>query len=396
MVPVGIEEKATAGVAKGAVDLAIPGSEDTTRVVKKVGDGLTSQHFASESEAQAVADNMKDQTWVKDNCAVCGPPSSSSIISARKNKRRGESHLNRRGNLLTSCCKLPALIPDPMADLDTTFDEGESTDVTAEEDQGDQTDQLDDPVYDPENYNAITEASLVPAPAYTIRDVSIAADVKSLQKDLDGLSTGVVTWSPALKAVTSSDEVFSTLRTVFTGPATDPLYLSLQINERDGKLRLQTFSEWWISKPDPALKPLQDFVNAAVQQGIDTVSQLQGLNTDQISDLKGTIEFFYTAPSQEALTGVDPRGFHLDKGMLQFAAADTPGLIIRSTASGTASRVPLVKDTFQLIKAMGWDMAAFIKGQPNGPTWHSVFGLEMAEKGRVSIVMNIFYKGTYV
>ncbi len=371
---------------QGAVDLVIPGSEDTTRTVKKVSDNGVAQHFANEAEAQAVADNMKDQNWVDKNCGVCGL-----LISPQNIARH---RLNSRGNILTSCCSVPATIPNPVIDLDTTFDEGESANVTPQEDQEDKTDQLDDPVYDPNSYNAVREADLVPAPGYTIRDVSIAADVQELQKDLDSLSTGVVIWSLELKAVTSSNEVFSTLRKVFTGPVTDPLYSSLQVAERDGTLRMQTFSNWWISKSDPALKPLQDFVNRAVQQGADIVGKLKGMDEAHIEDLGGSIEFFWTGPSQEALHGVDPRGFHVDGGLMQFVAADTPGLVVRGTVLGTASRVPVENNAFQLIKATFWDMMAYIDGEPNGPTWHSVFGPEMAHNGRVSMVMSIFTKGS--
>ena len=79
--------------------------------------------------------------------------------------------------------------------------------------------------------------------------------------------------------------------------------------------------------------------------------------------------------------------------MMQFGVADVPGLIIRNTAQGTASRVPLAKDAFQLIKANLWDLQAWFQDLPQGPTWHSVFGPEMASEGRVSMIMSVFVKG---
>ena len=396
LVPVGVEEEVTEKVTQSAIDLAIPGSEDTTRVIKKVDDGFAGQHFASEDEAQSVATNMQDKSWVKDNCAVCTSPLPASVVNSRKIRRRDDPLLTRRGNSMTTCCRLPATISEMSVDLDETYDAGESVDVTAQEDQEDATDHLDDPIYNPEDYNVITESSLVPAPPYTPRDIGLTTDLHDLVKDLNDLSTGVVPWSPALREVTNFHDVFTSLRKVFTGPATDPLYTSLKIIERDGKFRLQTFSEWWITSTDPTLKPLQDFVNAAVQQGIDTVVRLKNFDAAQMANLKGTVEFFYTAPSQEALTGVDPRGFHVDKGLMQFGAADTPGLIIRRSATGKASRVPVMANTFQLMKGSGWDMNAFMQDLPNGPTWHSVFGAEMAKEGRVSVVMSIFTQGTYI
>lgn len=233
--------------------------------------------------------------------------------------------------------------------------------------------------------------------------------MENLQRDLNGLSTGVVTWSPELvawsppleyltpealassEALTSSEKLFSMLRKVFKGPPTDPLYSALEISERDGKLRMQTWSARWLSKPDPVLKPLQDFTNLAIQQGKETVAKLKKLDQEQMANIAGEIEIFYTAPSQEALTGVDPRGFHIDHGILQLAASDTPGLVILNSATEEARRVKVVEDTFHLMKAVSWDAEAFIEGHPNGPTWHSVFGPEMAENGRVSMIVNIFH-----
>lgn len=388
--PVGAEGESTAGVAQKAVDLVIPGSEDTTRVLKKVDDGLTAQHFTSEAEAQAVAENMQDPQWVKENCGACAP-----IIVSSQYYRRSTNHINRRGNSFSSCCKAPATLLESAVDLDTTADGGGLAYETSSEGEQDLDDQLHDPIYDPENYNTIVETDLVQAPQYKLRDVSIANDLQGLQQDLDGMSTGLIPWSAPLQAVTSSDEVFATLRRVFTSE-TDPLYKLLDIEEREGKFRLISFSQSWISKIDPALKPLQDFVNAAVQQAIDTVAKLQKLSAADTANLRGSIEFFYVAPSEKALTGVDPRGFHIDAGMMQFGAADTPGLIVRNTATGTASRVPVVKNTFQLVKARNWDMEAYLQDLPNGPTWHSVFGPEMSRNGRVSMVMSVFVTGTYI
>ena len=340
------------------------------------GDNVA-DHFTNEAEAQAVADNMRDQTWVDENCGLCSSlPISLPIVSERK--RRSSSRVDRRGNVLTSCCRAPAIISD--VDLETVDA------VSLEE-------EAQDPVHDPTDYNAIGEADLVPAPQYTLRDISVAADVQALSQDLDTLSTGVVTWTPQLTATMSSDQLLTTLRTVFTGSSTDPLYKSLQVYERDGGLRMSSFSNQWIDSENPVLQPLQAFTNAAVAQGKDIVAALKGMSAEDAEYLDGNVEFFYTAPNEKALTGTDPRGFHTDGGMMQFGVADVPGLIIRNTAQGTASRVPLAKDAFQLIKANLWDLQAWFQDLPQGPTWHSVFGPEMASEGRVSMIMSVFVKG---
>ena len=390
LIPVGIGEAASAKAAQGAVDLAIPGSEETTRIMKLAGDeDSVAQHFTNDVEAQSVADSMRDPEWIDDNCNLCELPLSTNAVINRKSRRSIRPQLQSRGNIMTACCRVPSTIMESTVAIDTISDpteEGQSA-VTSVQSQESETVEEAEPVYDPREYNQISEAALVPAPAYEVRDVSIADDVQGLRNDLDGLSTGLMTWSRTLQEVASSDEVLSTLRDVFTGPATDPLYRSLEILERDNGLRLTTLSRLWISKPDPLLKPFQKFVNTAVQDATDAVAKLQKLD---VKTLVGDIHFFHIGPTKKALTGVDPRGFHVNPGKMQFVAADTPGLVIKNSVTGTASRVPLVKNTFQLIKGTKWDLEAYTQGLPDGPTWHSVFGPEIAEKGRVSMVMIIY------
>ncbi|KAL8794408.1 MAG: hypothetical protein Q9195_002995 [Heterodermia aff. obscurata] len=391
LIPVGIQEVASAKAAQGAVDLAIPGSEETTRIMKLAGDeDSVAQHFTNEVEAQSVADSMKDPDWVETNCNLCELPLSTNAVITRKSRHPIRPQLQSRGNVMTRCCRVPVTIMESGIAIDTisdATDEGQSVGATSAQSQESESIEEAEPTYDPREYNQIPEAALVPAPAYQVRDVSIADDVQALHNDLDGLSTGLMTWSQTLQRVTSSDEVLSALRNVFTGPTTDPLYQSLEILERDNGLRLTTLSRLWISKSDPVLKPLQDFVNAAVRDAIDAVGKLQKLDA---KNLVGDIHFFHIGPTKKALTGVDPRGFHVNPNTMQFVAADTPGLVIKNSVTGTASRAPLVKNTFQLVKGTKWNLEAYTQGLPDGPTWHSVFGPEIAEKGRVSMVMIIY------
>ncbi|KAL9026904.1 MAG: hypothetical protein Q9196_004498, partial [Gyalolechia fulgens] len=65
LIPVGAEENASAEAAE-FVDIAVPGSEETTRIMKLPGDHLTmvkTEHFANDAEAQALAENMRDENW---------------------------------------------------------------------------------------------------------------------------------------------------------------------------------------------------------------------------------------------------------------------------------------------------------------------------------------------
>ncbi|KAL8997831.1 MAG: hypothetical protein Q9169_003004 [Polycauliona sp. 2 TL-2023] len=389
LVPVGAEEEIVTDAETAAFDLVIPGSEDTTRVLKNVGN--SGEHFATEEEARAVAKSMEDEQWVKENCIVCGPsaPSGGGAINFR---------LRRRGNIVSSCCSLPKTLPPVTAhgDFDTPFDDSDGATTGIVDDASAAPGQEakagashSQALYDPIDYNAVKEADLVPAPSYIPRDPRIAANIPLIAEDLNELNTALLTWSDELTGTMSSTDIFATFRQVFTAPKDNALARALNVKARDGNLRLTSFSNDWIMSSNPILAPLQDFVNTAVTEALDTVAALKGWTPQQMADLNGNIEFFYTPPSAEAAAGVDPRGFHIDAGLMGFAAADTPGLIIRGEKLGTASRVPVVPNTFQVIKAIYWDIDAWTGGKPNGPTYHSVFGPEMAERGRVSMVMAV-------
>ena len=374
LVPVGVEEKAAVNgveALEGAVDLAIPGDESTTRIVKRSGEN-TADHFVNEAEANAVAGNMKDKAWMDENCGVCGvslPPLGN---SNSRRKTYGADYLYRRGVTATPCCSAEGIPP------------GQPT-VQSPEETDDQ--ERRGFIHNPSKYRFIKEADLVPAARLTIRDTNIAEEVQSLRKDLDTYSTGSVKWPPQLIDEMYSDQVLATLREIFTGSPRDSLYQALDIRERDGGLRKSCVSFKWMGSNYRPLHPLKEFVSASINHGIDVVAKLKNLNPD---DLDGEVEIFYTAPNPAALTGTDPRGFHIDGGLMQFGIADVPGLVVSSTATGKASRVLVEKNAWQLLKARFWDIQAWYKQTPQGPTWHSVFGPEMAEKGRVSMIMTIY------
>ncbi|KAI4273516.1 MAG: hypothetical protein LQ337_004567 [Flavoplaca oasis] len=391
LVPVEAAEAVATDTGAKLYDLAIPGSEDTARILKNSGNGA--EHFASEEEARAAAKSMEEETFVKEKCGMCAPPApSTNTINFRR---------LRRGNIVSTCCGAPATLPASKAlkDFETRIDvtDGANTagvdDAYASDDQTSESDPSNKALYDPTDYNAITEADLVPAPDYVLRDPRVASDIPLIMDDLNKLTTARVAWSSKLIGSMSSEDLFASFRQVFTAPENNELARALYVKNRDGKLRIQSFSNDWISKPDPILKPYQDFVNTAVTEALDTISRLKNWTPEQLADHHGSIEFFYTPPSDEALAGVDPRGFHVDSGLMQFAAADTPGLIIRAEGLGSASRVPVVPNTFQLIKATFWDIEGWVAGTENGPTYHSVFGPEMARDGRVSMVLSVAQKG---
>lgn len=383
LIPVGGEEAVGAKAAEAAVELAIPGSEATTRVMKfPIGkEGLLEAEYFTNDQALATGESMKDKTWAEANCHICRPPTPKGVTGVRSIRGRSRYRLVPRGNVLTSCCRVPTTLPEVGQDPDTLPDGGQDY-----EESWDSESIQSEPGHDPDQYNCIKEDMLKPPTDYPIRDFN---GVENIQKDLDTISTSVVPWTPKLLAAMDSAQLMKTLRTIFERPETDPLYRALKIYERDGKFRMQSRSNDWIGSKDPVLAPLQKWANEAFIQGKATVGKLKGLTEEQTRTYTGDLEIFYTAPSDEARTGVDPRGFHYDHGTMQFASSDTPGLVLLNYNAKTAERVKVVPDTFHLMKALSWGVDAFLAGGMNGPTWHSVFGPEMAERGRVSVIMDI-------
>lgn len=402
MVPVGPEAEAGIEITEGAVDLAIPGSEEGTRILKQAGEGSFAQHFADESEAKRVADSLKDEGWQAENCGPCKFPQvvPQGLVATSRVKGRRLKYIQRRGNVFGSCCNVPSagVLESDFGDFDSPFEDAlfpdseASPDVAGGENAGDESTGVDRAsIYEPENYNTIDESALTPSRGYTSLDISQPSFAEDVQKFLDESSSAVVDWSPKMTAIISSDDFFSQWRSIFSGSPDDPLYKALKIDQRDGNLRMVSFSPRWDHATDPALKPFQDLTSAALEHGKDIVAKVKRLSIDQIFRIQGSVEYFWTAPSPEALKGVDPRGLHVDNGLMQLGASDTEGLIVQDINSKELSRVPVAKNAFQCLKAIQWDFEAFINGAVNGPTAHTVFGPEMAEKGRVSMVMTIAF-----
>ncbi len=158
LVPVeAAEEVATDAGAKPYV-VSIP-SSDTACVLKNSGN--SARHFAGEEEARAAAESTEEETFVK-KCVMCAPPEpSTNSINFR---------LLRRGNIISSCCGAPATLPPSKAlkDFETRIDDTDSAITAGEDDPHALDGQASEPypsneaLYDPTDYNAITEADSSP------------------------------------------------------------------------------------------------------------------------------------------------------------------------------------------------------------------------------------------
>ena len=385
----GLAADAADALALGeACDLGIPGTE--LRVFKQSTLGsLEGESFAAEAEAQGVKEQLSDPEWASQNCNSCNAPSSGAgsvvssgpanvikpVVGATTSRRK----LIRRGLGDFLCCLVSkAATKEPIEVWDAT----NYLDPPAADPYGD-VDLYNPPVYQglAFAYGVVDEASLVKAPQFIARDLSTGdAALSSLRDDLATMDTAVVPFSANTKAQMSTKELFPKLRSIFTNPDS-PEFKAFGITHRDGTSRLTASSRKWLKSPDPVLKPYQDFVNAIVKDGIDTVGKLLGMDASQ---LRGNVEFFWVEKGASGVAGVDPRGLQIDKGLMQFIAADTKGAVTANTIAKTASRLEVVDDSLYCVKALGWQSVT-----RTSPTIHGVWGPEMAAEGRASLVMSI-------
>lgn len=398
-VPIGAEEEVS-NLAVNAFDLVLPGSEDAGRIFKQVG--VDSQHFATEQEALAVRHKLDDVEWTDTNCASCNPPAV--LSSTARRKRRW---LIGRGSGMSICCRVPAfnspVIPD-IAQLDQ-----EEYYVLDNNANAQQPINIHDTQY---VGGDIPEATVSTDVGYTTWDDAFR-DRYRILADLEKLDTAVLTWSPEVAKVFSSQDIFSLLRRAFEienpTPASADLTELLRVHDIQYKEIGHTS---WISGVDLDLAPtvrgarmteelaqtlanVKLFRDAALQQAKQVVQDLKGLSRAETQQLRGSVNFYYTSPEEGPFEwATDERGLVIETGVLQLVAADQPGLIVQNSKLNSLARTPKVDNAWQLLKSAGW------KGIYNRAvkttsydaataTHHTVFGPKIAEQGRVSMVVSI-------
>lgn len=384
----------------------IPDFEDDIRLFKLTDEeSAESSHFASEEEAQGVANNLADDDWRKANCRTCSAPGQTSpalsggIAQRTTPKPSRRNHLYRRGNVLGACCKVPKTLPD----LAPVIDDGVSSIVDSENVDPDDVDSIDfeaqseasisEPIHPLVNSGYIPEDQLQALPDLKTWDPSSgnADDIAGLSQDLIEHNTGVVAWSSKLKGTMDSETILKEIRKVFTRDPSDELYKALKIKSKQGTERLFSASFAW--KDEEILKPWKEFTDAAIEDAIATTRRLRKI--DDSVELKGQIEFFLIKPSEQARTGIDLRPipgakgpvieadpFHVDSSILSFSAADTPGLLVKNP-QGKASRVPIIKNGFHTIKGYWYRYGT-------DKSIHGVYGPQMADEGRASLVLSVY------
>ena len=352
-----------------------------------------------------MAKALQEEGWGAKNCGTCGVAGVVGVAGTVIGTSR-RLMLKSRGAGFSLCCKPQALedvqlsvfdhAAQQVNEFDTATSDASSVvnnpadlpeeffgDVV-EEDGGLQT-------YDPTDYNIVAESELVAPRDFEIRDVfGEGSDTvyEALANDIKTTDTGLVPFSPKLKSLKNSKDLFAELRKVFTGSVDDPLYQILGVRQRDDLGRMTVASAKWPKTggedaiPE-LLKPWREFADQAVADAQEITRKVRPGFEDSV--LGGAVEFFWVPPGKQGIVGADPRGFHVDGSFLNFGVSDTPGLVLKNSLDGTASRVKVVDDGLHLLKGEYFGIVGdYVPG-----TEHAVYGPEMAQNGRVSMIVGV-------
>lgn len=221
------------------------------------------------------------------------------------------------------------------------------------------------------------------APQLVVRS-DATADKAQLLADLKSTNTAALKWSKDASDIYSSKDLFAQLRRIFVPQTKEDEELKelAYVVEQDYGKRLRISSTEWQNDPqsNPTMEKLRLWTQAVLAQGKETLRVLKGLTADDVDKMNADIDFYWIAKGEGA-TNPDLRGLHYDSGTLQFGAADQPGLIIRK--DDTLFRVPTLSEAWHLIKCSGWAESR------EEMTEHTVFGPDIVENGRVSLIVNI-------
>lgn len=387
-VPIGAEGETGKLAAGTAYDLAIPGTEDAGRIYTYEADGKTARHFVSESEAQAVGDNLEDESWTGQQCASCGAPSVKSSSTVRRQRR---SQLSRRVEEEPGlCCHVPEGTP-AVADATETITTG-STDWDSDASE----------LYSEDPNRLIGERELVTPPDLRLWE-DVVADRAGILADLERTyTTSTVAWDPTVVAafppqpprVSASQEVFHLLRDAFEGNSDELAEFrnEFPINREDvdapGRSEVNSDKFINMQTTEPNMLKLQAFVKATTEQALTIAKVLKGVTDEQVSaTLKSEIDFYYLPPGEENIATLDVRGQHVDAGVLQLGAADQPGLVLATgyTYGFDHYRVPIIPNGWYILPCTEFDGDS----RWGAGVLHTVFGPEIMQHGRVSMIVNV-------
>ena len=353
--PIGLEGDA-AKAAPDAVELVIPGSEKTARVVKRVGTG--SDHFANEEEALKVREKLSDETWTKEHCVFKGWSSVPSLLEETHNVRP------RRKRTLS--------LPEPA-------DRGMSCDVPTVNVEPQESDNILMTATDPEDVDGeyldadqIGETPKLDIHSFSQPDAILDAATRT--------STALIEWSDAVKNAYpgGSMKLMRDLRAIFElHPSPEYVPFDKYV-ERVGEDRMVLWTHILGDEPEVSgLKKWRDAVATEVRTAGKVLNRMSDAELDNtVSD----ILIFYSSDEDAARFAT----LHADRVILVLDWQDAEGLVVYHAPNKMGSYVPVNENSWYLLKGSKWGPEH--NAAPKEITHHAVYGGEMLQKGRVSIV----------
>ena len=387
LIPVVGEEAATANAAADTIDLAIPGTEDSTRIVKLGPDGLTQGvHFASVDEATELSQTLETETFDSLGCKICTSPS----LATTGRFRRG---MFRRGQAFSMCC--------PITSASTAGNSGANVAAEAEVDtlidSPDAVEMQDLPADSssgalPQGVTteaAGTDSYFPDLQVLTSAPVRSSGSLSEIISDLNLQGTGALGYSPALQAIADSNTILTDLAGFIQGGDQN---LITELGFKQSSQRWESdLGNSWLQSTDPRLATLQKWTKQVLQDltaASDTILQADTASSSLLGSgykwrAQANLYYVQEGVSQaNAYNAAQILNYHVDDAYLSYSTSNVNGLsVLIEGQPRTPVLAPVIDNGFYLLKG----------AQGRGPkTIHAVGSAEALAKSRASIVVEVF------
>lgn len=405
LIPVVGEEAAAADAATEAVDLSLPGLEDTTRILKLEEGASEGVHFASVEEAEGVSKNLADGGWKGANCQVCTAPSLSRRLSTRRFAR---GTLQPRGAAFSMCCPIggKSKVIDVAGGANDLKAAGDGAIVQDAEGAG--------PNGGPVKPAPATSGSgtlpqgVTTEPAGTnsffpnLQVISslpvrtLENDIPAVFTDLSAQNSAALAYSDAAKAIADSESILTEITNIVNSEDSS-LRDILQFKESkiDNRWAAESGNNW-LSSTDPRLSKLQRWCTQVQQDLRSAGDKILAVDKDNARLMNGyqwqpNFNLYYTKAGTKISAATDGGilGFHTDRPYLSYSTSNVAGLTIDAGAVGapkTPVLTPVMDNTFYILKGTEGG------GENIFATRHAVGAGEALVKGRAAIVVEMARK----
>lgn len=400
LVPVVGEEALAADAAAEAVDLAVPGVEDATRVLKLEGSATEGTHFASVQEAEQVSGNLGKKGWSSANCKIC---SSGGLTRRMSQSRYAGTLIKPRGAAFSMCCPIGegkgitkgGDAGSPVADeasnaagdaagaQDAEIPEPDSQEVSKQPANSGSSGLPNGVTAEPEGTNPffpdLKVISSIPVRSYE-------GEIQTVINDLSTQNTAALGYSQRAQAISDSKSIMTEIGDIVNSE--DPALRDVLGFESDRATnRWQTDStKGWLQSSEPRLEKLRQWCNQVTEDLTSASDQIMAKDPGMAGSINTerwfpSIHLYYTKAGTKLSPGTRGGilGFHTDVPYLSYSTSDVSGLTVALGPEETKLLTPVVDNGFYLLKGR----------QTGSATLHAVGSAEALEKGRAAIIVEL-------